>query len=337
MPSSPRDLRQVVLVAGQGGGDRRALGLLEGAPLPGRHRRGWDPAPARSARSARPAAAGDPGRSRRRWSPPRRGGSRSATRGRFLASGRPGGRPGPRAPGAAGGRARRRTGPRRPRPGSVRHRRGPAAAAARARTPPGDRTDLRGSARPAPRRRDRGGWRRSPGCRPRARWRAADAVEPALLQHPQELALERRRQLGHLVEEQGPGVGLLEPPRGARAGAGERAALVTEQLGLVQRLRDRGAVDGDEGPIAGGRCDRGSRGRPAPCPSRSRRGMSSVISVGATCSSSRMRARIGAEVPIRPWYPGGAVGAAPRVGPARRAAASATVRMSVSRSIGLTR
>src|SRR3989441_241461 len=38
--------------------------------------------------------------------------------------------------------------------------------------------------------------------------------------------------------------------RPSRGGAGERALLVAEQLGLEERLRQRRAVDGDEGPVA---------------------------------------------------------------------------------------
>ena len=42
-------------------------------------------------------------------------------------------------------------------------------------------------------------------------------------------------------------------PRRSRRGAGERAALVPEQLALDQVGRDRAAVDDDEGPLARGR------------------------------------------------------------------------------------
>ena len=45
---------------------------------------------------------------------------------------------------------------------------------------------------------------------------AADPLEAALLEHPEELGLERGVELGDLVEEQGAAVGQLEPPPGAR-------------------------------------------------------------------------------------------------------------------------
>src|SRR6185295_9169419 len=42
----------------------------------------------------------------------------------------------------------------------------------------------------------------------------------------------------------------LEAAEARLSGAGERTALVAEQLRLLQRGRDRGAVDGDEGTVA---------------------------------------------------------------------------------------
>src|SRR6185312_16024840 len=73
----------------------------------------------------------------------------------------------------------------------------------------------------------------------------ADALEPALLEHAQELGLKAERQLADLVEEQRAAVGHLEPAGLLFGRAGERALLVTEQLALDQRLGQRGAVDGD--------------------------------------------------------------------------------------------
>ncbi len=63
---------------------------------------------------------------------------------------------------------------------------------------------------------------------------AAHAVELALLQHAQQLGLRRAVQVAHFVQEDGAAVGQLElaAPRGG--GAGERALLVPEQLGLDQ-------------------------------------------------------------------------------------------------------
>src|SRR5262249_28813232 len=76
--------------------------------------------------------------------------------------------------------------------------------------------------------------------------RASEPIEFAFLQHTQNLRLGDRRQVGHLVEEQRAAVGQLEAALLAAGGAGEGAALVTEQLRLEQRLGQRGAVDRDE-------------------------------------------------------------------------------------------
>ncbi len=82
---------------------------------------------------------------------------------------------------------------------------------------------------------------------------AADALEAPLLQDPQELHLHGGRQLADLVEEERPLVGELEPPELPPDRAGERAALVAEELGLEEPLRDRRARDRDEGLLAAGR------------------------------------------------------------------------------------
>ena len=86
----------------------------------------------------------------------------------------------------------------------------------------------------------------APGARPRparSRWvaettrtstliglLAADALELLLLQHAQQLELQRRRHVADLVEEQRALVGQLEAPELALDRAGERAPLVAEQL-----------------------------------------------------------------------------------------------------------
>src|SRR5690606_4440705 len=61
------------------------------------------------------------------------------------------------------------------------------------------------------------------------------------------LGLERERQLRDLVEEQGSGGGLLEEAAVRLLGAGEGAAGVAKELALEERVRNAGAVDGDEG------------------------------------------------------------------------------------------
>ena len=75
-------------------------------------------------------------------------------------------------------------------------------------------------------------------------------LELALLQHPQELHLRAERNLADLVEEDGSPVGQLEAPLLAPDRAGERAALVAEQLALEQRLSEGRTVHPDEGFVA---------------------------------------------------------------------------------------
>ena len=66
--------------------------------------------------------------------------------------------------------------------------------------------------------------------------RVADALELALLQHAQQLHLQRRAHRPDFVEEERAAVRLLEPALPVADGAGERAAHVAEQLRLEQRL-----------------------------------------------------------------------------------------------------
>ncbi len=70
-------------------------------------------------------------------------------------------------------------------------------------------------------------------------------LERSVLQHTKETDLRRERQLGDLVEEERPAVGALEPPEASGGGAGEAAALVTEELGVDELRRDGSAVDAD--------------------------------------------------------------------------------------------
>ncbi|KAF1053168.1 MAG: hypothetical protein GAK43_01545 [Stenotrophomonas maltophilia] len=75
---------------------------------------------------------------------------------------------------------------------------------------------------------------------------AADPLEGALLQHAQQLDLQRQRHVADLVEEQGAAVGQLETPGAAGNGASEGTLLVAEQLAFQQLCRNRPAVDRDE-------------------------------------------------------------------------------------------
>ena len=76
--------------------------------------------------------------------------------------------------------------------------------------------------------------------------RRADRPHLALLQHAQQLHLQRRRRVADLVEEHRAAVRLLEDALVIGHRAGERAAHVAEQLGLEQRLGERAAVDRHE-------------------------------------------------------------------------------------------
>src|SRR5262249_25385650 len=78
------------------------------------------------------------------------------------------------------------------------------------------------------------------------RRRAADAEHLARLGHAQELHLELHRHLPDPLEEEGAAGGALEVTAVALERAREAAALVTEELALDERRRDRAAVDGEE-------------------------------------------------------------------------------------------
>ena len=129
---------------------------------------------------------------------------------------------------------------------------------------------------------------------------AADALELPLLEHAQELGLERERHLADLVEEQGAAVGHLELAGLARHGAGEGALLVAEELAFEQGLGERGAVDGDErlARPGGWRAWRARAASSLPVPLSPR--ISTVAGVGATLAiSSTTRRRPGLS-PTRP-------------------------------------
>ena len=98
----------------------------------------------------------------------------------------------------------------------------------------------------------------------------ADAPEAPLLQHAQQLHLHHRRHLADLVEENRAALRDFDQALLGRLGAGERAAHVTEQLGLEQRFRQRAAVERDERHARAAASGSAARGRraPSPCPIR---------------------------------------------------------------------
>jgi hypothetical protein len=73
----------------------------------------------------------------------------------------------------------------------------------------------------------------------------AHAAKYAVLEDPEELGLDAHRHLRD-IEQERPAVGELEASDALVGGAGERAALVAEDLALDQRFRNGGTVDGDE-------------------------------------------------------------------------------------------
>src|SRR5687767_13228682 len=77
--------------------------------------------------------------------------------------------------------------------------------------------------------------------------RCANAHDLSLLERPEQLRLRGKGELADLVEEKRSLSRGLERAFARRVRAGERAALVPEQLALDQLLGDRGAVERDEG------------------------------------------------------------------------------------------
>src|SRR6185436_16484895 len=75
---------------------------------------------------------------------------------------------------------------------------------------------------------------------------SADALERALLQEAKELALHVVREIADLVEEQRSALRHLHLAGHTAIGAGEGAALVSEELTLDELHGQRRAVDGDE-------------------------------------------------------------------------------------------
>ena len=74
---------------------------------------------------------------------------------------------------------------------------------------------------------------------------AADALVGALLHDPQQLRLQRHRQFADFVEKQRSAVGRRERAVARRHRAGERAALMAEELAAGQLRHDRRAVEND--------------------------------------------------------------------------------------------
>ncbi|EFQ61796.1 hypothetical protein PFWH6_4198 [Pseudomonas fluorescens WH6] len=81
----------------------------------------------------------------------------------------------------------------------------------------------------------------------------ADALDFALLQHPQQFGLQAQGHLRDFIEQDRAAVGLFELARLGGDGTGERAFFVTEQRRFEHVVGDRRAVDGDERLLGAGR------------------------------------------------------------------------------------
>jgi len=78
----------------------------------------------------------------------------------------------------------------------------------------------------------------------------AQAHHFTLLQHAQQLDLDRQRQVTDFVEEQRAAVSLFEPAGLGCQGTGKGTFFMAEQLGFDQRLGECAAVHRDERPVA---------------------------------------------------------------------------------------
>jgi hypothetical protein len=85
-------------------------------------------------------------------------------------------------------------------------------------------------------------WGSSPGT-----WRRPQRLQPGRFGDVSGNAASRSSAVTPALEEQRAAVGLLDPPGLRRQRPGERAALVAEELGLEEGLRQRAAVQRDEG------------------------------------------------------------------------------------------
>ena len=77
---------------------------------------------------------------------------------------------------------------------------------------------------------------------------AADALERLLLHEAQKLGLQGRGHVGDFVEEDGTAMRRLQASGFVLESAREGTTHVSEQFAFQQVLRERGAVDDDEGP-----------------------------------------------------------------------------------------
>ena len=80
----------------------------------------------------------------------------------------------------------------------------------------------------------------------RNRFSSTNAFDGALLQKPQELDLQRKRNIAHFIEKQRTAISQFDLAFGCLDGTGESTLLMTEQLALEQIFGNSRAVDGNE-------------------------------------------------------------------------------------------
>ncbi len=78
---------------------------------------------------------------------------------------------------------------------------------------------------------------------------AADALQLAILNHPQQLLLNQHRGRSQFVEKQRAAVGALEAARMATLRPGKGPSFMTKQLGVQQVFIKGGTVQRDKGPV----------------------------------------------------------------------------------------
>ena len=128
--------------------------------------------------------------------------------------------------------------------------------------------------------------------------RAAERLHLALLQHPQELDLQRRRHVADLVEEERAAVGLLEAARLVAVGPVKAPRTWPNSSRLEQRVGQRRAVDRARTACLAAGSGRGWRAPRAPCRCRSSPWMSTVASQPAMSGSMRKSSRMAGLAPM---------------------------------------
>src|SRR5271155_5399564 len=89
--------------------------------------------------------------------------------------------------------------------------------------------------------------------------RIAETADRVLLQNAKELDLQAQRELADFVEKESAAVRLFEEATPVASGVGKRTLLVPEKLRFEESLRDRPAIDRDEGAATAGARINGTR------------------------------------------------------------------------------